>query len=107
MAREEILYAWLDYIGRLIEHYFIMSGKPFNKEKLFQYIFPDQVWINIRAFVDNLARLKMWIDRDASATVFGGKQTHGFWEAIFELGTSPTGQKVMPSGLSIIEMIKP
>ena len=60
-----------------------------SKEKLFQYIFPDQVWINIRAFVDNLARLKMWIDRDASATVFGGKQTHGFWEAIFEFGHKP------------------
>ena len=83
-----------------------MSGKTFNRERLFQYIFPEQVWINVGNFVDNLARLKMCVDHDASVTIFGGKQTYSFGETIFEFGTSPRGQKVMSSGLNIIEMIK-
>ena len=106
MAKEEILYAWLDYISKLIEHSFVISGKAFNKEKLFQYPFPEQVWINIGNFIENLGNLKMWVDHDASLTIFGGKQTYAFWEAIFEFGTSTRGQKVMPAGLKIIEMIK-
>lgn len=106
MAREEILYAWLNYISKLIQNAFVMSGKVVNEERLFQYVIPEQVWINTGIFVDNLARLKMWIDRDASVTIFGGKQTYSFWEQIFETGTSPRGQKVMTAGLNIIEMIK-
>jgi hypothetical protein len=106
MAKEEILYAWLNYVSQLIENSFMMSGRTFNRERLFQYIFPEQLWVNIGTFIDNLARLKMWIDRDASVTIFGGKQTYSFWEAIFESGTSPKGQKVMPMGLNIIKMIE-
>ncbi len=106
MAREEVLYCWIRYIGQVIEHYLTTTGKPYNKEKLFQYPFPEQLWTNIGNFIESLARRPLWLDRKASSTIFGGKQTYSFWEAIFEHGTAPNGTKVMPAGLNIADMIK-
>jgi hypothetical protein len=106
MAREEILYCWISYIGQIIEHHLLTMGKVINRDKIFQYPLPEQLWTNIGNFIDNLARRPLWIDRPASLTLFGGKQTYAFWQAIFETGTSTGGQKVMPAGLNIIEMIK-
>jgi hypothetical protein len=107
MAKEEVLYCWINYIGKIIENHFLMLGRVVDNEKLFQYVFPDQLWINIGNFIESLARLPMWINRDASLTIFGGKQTYGFWQTVFESGVSPTGHKAMPTGLNIMEMIKP
>lgn len=107
MAKEEILYCWIGYIGKIIENHFLALGRVIDNERLFQYPFPEQLWTNIGFFIDNLARLPMWVNRDASVTLFGGKQTYGFWQTIFESGSSPAGHKAMPSGLNIMEMIKP
>jgi hypothetical protein len=107
MAKEEILHCWIGYIGRIIDYHLVAMGRAINQERLFQYPFPEQLWINIGSFIDNLARRPLWIDRQASSTIFGGKQRYSFWESIFETGTSSAGQKVMPSGLNIMEMIKP
>jgi len=106
MAKEEILYCWLDYIGQIVEYHFVQLGKAFNKERLFQYQFPEQLWTNIGNFLENLARLPVWVDHAASSTVFGGKQTNNFWHSIFETGTSPAGHKVMTAGLNTMNMIK-
>lgn len=106
MAKEEILYCWIGYIGQIIEYYFIQMGRPIDKERLFQYPFPEQLWTNIANFIENLGRLAIWKNREASITVFGGKQTYSFWQNIFESGSSPNGLKVMPAGLNIMEMIK-
>jgi len=106
MAREEVLYCWISYTGQIIEHHLTTIGKPCNKERLFQYVFPEQLWTNIGNFIDNLARRPLWVDRQASATIFGGKQSYSYWEAIFETGVTRGGHKVMPSGLNIMEMIK-
>jgi hypothetical protein len=106
MAKEEILYCWIGYIGQIIEHYFIQMGRPIDKERLFQYPFPEQLWTNIGNFIENLGRLAIWKNREASQTVFGGKQTYSFWQNIFESGTSTNGLKVMPKGLNIMEMIQ-
>jgi hypothetical protein len=106
MAKEEILHAWLSYIGKVIEHHFLYAGKVIDNEKLFQYPFPEQLWTNIGVFIDNLDRLPMWMDRPASSTIFGAKQTYSFWQSIFENGRSTAGHKVLPAGLSIPEMIK-
>jgi hypothetical protein len=76
------------------------------RNRLFQYSLPEKLCINIRNVIDNLTRRALWIDRQASLTPFGGKQTYGFWQEIFESGTSTAGQKVMPAGLNIMEMIK-
>lgn len=106
MAKEEVLFAWLGYIGKVIEHHFLYAGRSIDNAKLLQYPFPDQLWTNLGVFLDNLSRLKVWVDRQASATIFGAKQTHSFWEAIFESGTSTAGHKVLPAGLNIADMIK-
>lgn len=106
MAKEEILYCWIGYIGQIIEHHFIQMGRPIDKERLFQYPFPEQLWINIGNFIENLGRLAIWKNKEASQTAFGAKQTYSFWQNIFESGKSPTGAPLMPSGLHIMEMIK-
>ncbi len=107
MAKEEILYCWIGYIGRIVENHFVHMGKVIDNDRSFQYPFPEQLWTNIGHFIENLARLPLWVDRPASSTIFGAKQSYAFWQEIFESGTSPTGQKAMATGLSIVEMIKP
>jgi hypothetical protein len=106
MAKEEILYCWIEYIGKITDNHFTQMGKPVNSNRLFQYPFPEQLWVNISNFVESLGRLSIWKNREASQTVFGAKQTYGFWQHIFETGSAPKGGKVMPSGLNIMDMIK-
>lgn len=107
MAKEEVLHTWLKYVRLVIEQHFAHAGRMIAKERLFQQVFPEQLWANIGYFLDNLGRLPLWVNKDASATVFGGKNTYQFWEAIFDCGESPSGHKVMPSGLDVVKMIQP
>ena len=106
MSKEEVIYNWLRYIQQVARNYFINMGKPIVDEKLFQYPFPEQLWENIRRFVRNLAALPLWVNKDLSATVFGGKQNNGFWQTVFETGKSPQGVQVMPKPINLVEMIK-
>ena len=105
MAKEEILFCWIGYVRQTIEHYFANVGQLIDKDKLFQYPFPDQLWSNIENFVENLGGLPLWIDHEASSTVFGAKQTHAFWQTIFETGSSPSGHPVLAQPLNLIELI--
>lgn len=106
MSKEEVLYNWLRYIQQIARNYFINTGKPIQEEKLFQYPFPEQLWVNIRKFVQNLAALPLWANKDLSETVFGGKQNNSFWQTVFETGKSPQGVQVMPKAINLVEMIK-
>lgn len=106
MSKEEVIYNWLRFIRQIAINYFITTGKPIQEEKLFQYSFPDQLWTNIRNFIRNLAALPLWVNKDLSATVFGGKQNNSFWQTVFETGKSPQGVQVMPQGINLVEMIK-
>lgn len=106
MSKEEVIYNWLRYIQQIARNYFINTGKPIQEEKLFQYPFPEQLWVNIRNFIRNLAALPLWVNKDLSETVFGGKQNNSFWQTVFETGQSPQGVAVMPKGINLIEMIK-
>jgi hypothetical protein len=83
MSKEEVIYNWLRYIQQIAKFYFIHSGKPIQEEKLFQYVFPEQLWENIRRFVRNFSGLPLWVNTDLSATVFGGKQNNSFWQTVF------------------------
>jgi len=85
---------------------FINTGKPIQEEKLFQYVFPEQLWENIRHFVHNLAELPLWVNKEQSETVFGGKQNNSFWQTVFETGKSPHNVQVMPKAINLVEMIK-
>lgn len=106
ICREEILYTWLRYVQQVIKNYFINAGRPIDESRLLHYRFPDQLLQNIRQFLRTLRTLPLWVNRDLSATIFGGKQVYGFWQQIFETGTAPTGQRVMPSGINLMEMIR-
>lgn len=106
MAREEILYGWLRFVRQIVQNYFITTGKAYQEEKLFQYRFPEPLWDNIENFLVNLRKLPLWVNRDLSATVFGGKQNNEFWQTIFETGKTAQGQDIIPSGgINLIKMI--
>ena len=107
MAREEVLHNWLRYVKQLVQHYFIMiTGKPIDDSKLFQYPIPETCWENIENYVSALIRLPLWVNRDLANSVFGGKQTYPYWQLIFQDGKTPDGLEVMPSGLNLMEMIE-
>lgn len=106
MSKEEVIYNWLRYVQQVARNYFINTGKPIQEDKLLQYPFPDQLWANIRTFVRNLAELPLWVNKDLSETVFGGKQNNSFWQTVFESGRSPHGVQVLAKPLNLVEMIK-
>ena len=106
MAKEEIVYNWLRYVRQIVQNYFITTGKPIDESKLFQYAIPDTCWENIENFIDALKRLPLWVNKDLSLSVFGGKQNNDFWQEIFESGRTLSGVEVMPSGINVMEMIK-
>lgn len=106
MSKEEVLYTWLKYIKSIIQSYFVNVGRQVDDDRLFQETYPDQLWTNIRNFVKNLSSLPIWVNRELSATVFGGKQNYDYWTHIFKTGTTPQGLRVMNSGLDYLQMIK-
>lgn len=106
LSKEEIIYNWLRYIEQIIKNYFIMQGKPIQEKKLFQYRFPEPLWERIRIFVGNLMNLPLWVNRELSLTIFGGKQNYEFWQTVFETGKTPQGFQVLAKPLDLMEMIK-
>lgn len=106
MCKEEVLYSWLSNLRQVVQMHFMMSGKPFDQSRSFQYHFPEELWDRLRAYLINLRALSLWVNRDLSATVFGGKQTSEFWRTIFLEGKTPQGQQVLAAPLNIMEMIK-
>ncbi len=106
MSKEEILYNWLGYIGQIIKHFFILQGKPIQENKLFQYRFPEGLWVRIRIFMGNLKSLPLWVNKELSSTIFGGKQNYEYWQTIFETGRAPQGFQVLPQPLDLMEMIR-
>jgi len=106
LAREEILYNWLRYIRQIVQNYFIMQGRPVQEAKLFQYRFPEPLWDHIENFVANLCRMPIWVNRELSLSVFGGKQTYEYWQTIFETGRTPQGQQALPGGIDLMKMIQ-
>lgn len=106
MSREEIIYNWLQYVGTVINQFFANQGKTITSDRFFQEPFPDQLWNNIRHFIRNLASLPVWVNKELSATIFGGKQNNAYWEHIFKTGKTLDGKEVLTQGLNVLEMIK-
>ena len=107
MMKEEILYAWLGYISKVINTYFVNTGQIVDDDKLFESEFSSALWNNIDNFVQNLYNLPMWKNKEFSQTIFGGKQNYTFWKTIFQTGESQHGEKILVAPLNLIEMIKP
>jgi hypothetical protein len=107
LSREEILYSWLRFVRQIIQSYFITVGTPIQEEKLFQYRFPEPLWDNIENFLLNLTKMPLWVNRDLSLTVFGGKQNYEYWQTIFATGRTSQGQQVLTQGINLLKMIQP
>jgi hypothetical protein len=107
LSREEILYSWLRFVRQIVQSYFITTGKPVKEDKLCQYRFPEPLWDNIENFLTNLIKMPLWVNRDLSLSVFGGKQNYEYWQTIFESGKTPQGQQVLHSGINLMKMIQP
>jgi hypothetical protein len=106
LSREEILYSWLRFVRQIVQNYFITTGKPIQEEKLCQYRFPEPLWDNIENFLTNLIKMPLWVNRDLSLSVFGGRQNYEYWQTIFESGKTPQGQQVLHGGINLMKMIQ-
>ena len=106
LSKEEVMYTWLQYIKQIVQNHFITVGTPFSEEKLFQYNFPQPLWNNITTFVKNFKNLPLWINKELSESVFGGKQSPSFWQTIFQTGKSPSDQQVLSEPINIMEMMR-
>ncbi len=106
MSKEEVLYNWLDVIRKIIKRYFLLQGRTFDENRLFQYKFPQPLWESIRKVIRNIARISIWVNKDLSITLFGGKPINDYWRVIFETGKSPQGLQVLPEGLNLDELLK-
>jgi len=105
MSKEEIMYNWLRYISQIIKGFYLMQGKPIQEDKLFQYKFPEPLWQRIRTFIKNLCGLQVWINKEMSSTIFGGKQNYAFWQTIFESGKAPSNVQVLTEPIDLMNMI--
>lgn len=105
MSREEIIFNWLKHVTSIVQNHFATHGKTANPEKLFQYQFDNQLWLNIRNYVKTLSELPVWVNSSLSITVFGGKPNHGYWETIFDTGKAPQGFPVLAEPLNLLKMI--
>src|SRR5690606_32502687 len=69
LAREEVFRNIVEWIRLVIENYDAFTGKMVNKERLLHATLPDELWDRIKSFLENLAALPCWIDRNLSSTV--------------------------------------
>lgn len=106
LSREEILYVWLGYIRQIVQWYFTWIGQPVDEHRLFEYKFPEPLWDRVRSYIKNLVRLPVWVNRELSQTVFGGKQNYDYWKTIFETAKTPQGQQVLAEPINIMKMIE-
>jgi len=106
MSKEEIMYNWLKFLDQIIKNYFIMQGTPINEDKLFQEKFPEPLWANLRLFIKNFRGLPIWVNKELSLTVFGGKQNNAYWETIFTTGKTPQGLQVLSEPINLMNLIK-
>lgn len=106
LFKEEIMYNWIQYIKLLIKNHFAFTGAMYDDENLFQQKLPDQLWENIRTFLENLKALAIWKDRSMASTIFGGKNNYDFWRTAFSTGKTPDGTQVLVEPLNVANMIK-
>lgn len=105
MSREEVLYNLLRYVRELVKQYFLMRGQVIEDSELFQHKFPEELWALIRKLIYRLSELPVWVNRQLSGTVFGGKQDHEYWKIIFETGRDRAGIQVLAKPLNLNELI--
>jgi len=53
----------------------------------------------------NISNLPVWVNKQLSGSVFGGKQDHDYWKIIFETGRDRSGQAVLAKPLNLKDLI--
>ena len=106
VTREEILAVIMKYVRLVIEHYFAVTGRPIEKDRLMQYRLPEDVWARVETFLRRLSGLPAWIDKNLSNTVFGAKQNRDFWAEVFKTGRSAGGVQVFTGPINVIDMMQ-
>ncbi len=106
LSREEVFYNVLRYVRELVKQYFLMRGQVIEDSELFQNKFSEELWSLIEKLIGNICQLPLWANKQLSATVFGGKQTHEYWKVIFDTGRDPAGTAVLARALNLNELIR-
>lgn len=106
IAREEVLANVMRWVRLVMTNYFAWTGKLVHDDRLLQISLPDELWLRMRHFFDNLSRLPCWVDRNLSTTVFGPKQNLDYWEHVFGTGKSPNGIQILAQPLDLNQMIQ-
>lgn len=107
IAREEVLSNVTRWMRLVIANYYAYTGKVIHEDRQLHGRLPDELWDRLRNFLESLARLPCWVDRNLSTTVFGPKQNLDYWEKVFQTGKAPSGIQILTAPLDLNEMIRP
>ena len=77
-----------------------------DKERLLHQPLPDTLWDRITKFLQSVAALPCWIDKQLGITVFGPKQNLDYWEKVFKTGKNPGGVQILTKPFDVNEMIQ-
>lgn len=105
LSREEVLFNVLRYVRDLVKQYFLMQGRVIEDSELFEQKFPEELWGLLSKLVHSVANLPVWVNKQLSGTVFGGKQDHDYWKIIFETGRDRAGVAVLAKPLNLKDLI--
>ena len=94
------------WLRLVITNYFAFTAKYVRDDRILHTRFPDELWDRMQNFLESLARLPFWFDRNLSTTVFGPKQNLDYWERVFETGCSPSGLSILAKPLNLGQMIQ-
>lgn len=106
LSREEVLYNVLRYVRDIIRRHYLLAGNVIDETELFERKFPEELWAAIERLIRNLAALPVWVSKQISGTVFGGKQDHEYWKIIFETGKDRAGMQVLAKALNLDELVQ-
>jgi hypothetical protein len=106
VAREEVLSNILAWVRLVIEYHFAFNAQMLDKERLLHQPLPDTLWDRMTKFLQSVAALPCWIDKQLGTTVFGPKQNLDYWEKVFKTGRSPSGIQILTSPFDLNQMIQ-
>lgn len=107
IARDEVAVNVIRWVKLVIANYFAYTGQMVESERMLHTRLPDDAWERVKDFLENLANLPCWFDKNMAQVVFGPKQNTDYWDQIFRTGKSPDGASVLAEGLNLQEMIYP
>ena len=106
VAREEVLSNILAWVRLVIEYHFAFNAQMLDKERLLHQPLPDTLWDRITKFLQSVAALPCWIDKQLGTTVFGPKQNLDYWEKVFKTGKTPSGIQILARPFDLNQMIQ-